>query len=68
MSGCASGPPVVLPPPTDIGPQPQEKIRVQLNRAIKFGDQELVDLVLECHNVDMENDSTAQRDTPVLED
>lgn len=69
--GCASGPSGSLPPPTDIAPQPQAELSEQLNRAMDDGSYEaLVDLVRECHNVDLENDGVAKRDplTPVFED
>jgi len=66
--GCLHGPRGNLAPPTDISPQlEQRKIALQIHQADTRGYTELVDLVLECHNVDKENDSIAERDTPVLE-
>ncbi len=66
VSACVTG--TGGAPPTDISPQPQAALAEQIQRADRFGDQELVDLVLECHNIDKENDAIAKRNTPVLED
>lgn len=66
---CASGPPGAHAPPTDIGPQPQDELAEQIQRAEAVGGYDaLLDLVLECANVDRENDATAERDTPVFKD
>lgn len=69
VSACASGPPGAHAPPTDIAPQPQTELAQQIQRAeLAGGYGALLELVLECHNVDAENDGVAERDTPVLED
>lgn len=69
VSACASGPSGVHAPPTDISPQPQAELAEQIQRANAAGGYDaLIDLVLECHNVDLENDAVAERETPVLED
>jgi len=66
--GCVSGPGGSLPPPTNIAPQPQAQLATEMWAADGLGYDVLIGLVLECHNVDAENDALAERNTPVLED
>lgn len=49
-------------------PQDQAQLAEDLATADDLALEAVIDLVLDCHATDQENDAIAERDTPVLED